>query len=97
MLNANMNDGKSLVILIVGDSSGCSHIRLRHNALWYCGHEHFGFTPVITPIPIFDPMYLARTKAIVIQRPVTPVHLEMVRRYKALQPKFGYKLVKDFR
>ena len=66
MLNANMNDGKSLVIILVSDTSGCSHIRLRHNALWYCGHEHFGFTPVITPIPIFDPMYLARTKAIVI-------------------------------
>lgn len=96
MLNANMNDGKSLVIILVSDTSGCSHIRLRHNALWYCGHEHFGFTPVITPIPIFDPMYLARTKAIVIQRPVSPVHLEMVRRYKALQPKFGYKLVSEF-
>lgn len=91
-----MNDGKSLVIILVSDTSGCSHIRLRHNALWYCGHEHFGFTPVITPIPIFDPMYLAKTKAIVIQRPVTPVHLEMVRRYKALQPKFGYKLVSEF-
>lgn len=41
-------------------------------------------------------MYLARTKAIVIQRPVTTVHLEMVKRYKALQPKFGYKLVSEF-
>ena len=96
MLNANMNDGKSIVMILVSDTSGCSHIRLRHNALWYCGHEHLGFTPVITPIPIFDPMYLARTKAIIIQRPVSPGHIEMVKRYKALQPKFGYKLVSEF-
>jgi len=98
MLNANTQniDGKSLVLIYVGDASGCSHIRLRHNALWYCGHEHFGFTPVIMPIPTFDPQYLARAKAIIIQRPVSPAHVELVRRYKALQPKFGYKLVSEF-
>ena len=47
MLNANTQnvDGKSLVLIYVSDTSGCSHIRLRHNALWYGGHEHFGFTP----------------------------------------------------
>lgn len=91
-----MNDGKSLVIIIVSDTSGCSHIRLRHNAMWYCGHEHLGFTPIITPLPTFDPQYLARAKAIVIQRPVSPGHIEIVKRYKALQPKFGYKLVSEF-
>ena len=98
MLNANtMNmDGKNLVLIYVGDSSGCSHVRLRYNSVWYAGHEHFGFTPVILPFPTFDSQYLARAKAIVIQRPVSPGHIDLVRRYKALQPKFGYKLVSEF-
>ena len=98
MLNANtmQMDGKNLVLLYPGDSSGCSHYRIRFNTTWYAGHEHYGFTPVILPFPTYDPQYLARAKAIIIQRPVSPVHIEIMKRYKALQPKFGYKLVSEF-
>lgn len=98
MLNANTQqmDGKNLVLIYTGDTSGCSHVRLRYNAAWYCGHEHLGFVPVLLPFPTFDPAYLARAKAIIIQRPVSPGHVDLVKRYKALQPKFGYKLVSEF-
>lgn len=95
MLNANTQniDGKSLVLILFGDSSGCSHYRLRWNALYYGGHEHLGFTPVLMPFPCFDGGWLARTKCILFQRPVAKQHIELVKRYKALQPKFGYKMV----
>lgn len=96
MLNANTQDGKNLVLIYISDASGCSHVRLRYNSAWYCGHEHLGFTPVLLPIPTFDPQYLARAKAIIFQRPVSPGHIDLVKRYKALQPKFGYKLVSEF-
>ena len=62
MLNAR-ND-KSLVIIIVRDHSGCSHVRLRWNAMYYNGFDQIGFTPIITPQPIFDATILKQTKAI---------------------------------
>ncbi len=93
MLNATTNDGKNLALILYGDTSGCSHYRLRWNALYYAGHEHLGFVPLLMPFPIFDGNYLARAKAIIMQRPVSQQHIEIVKRYKALQPKFGYKLV----
>ena len=68
MLNAR-ND-KSLVIIIVRDHSGCSHVRLRWNAMYYNGFDQIGFTPIITPQPIFDATILKQTKAIIYQRPI---------------------------
>ena len=91
MLNARTNN-KDLVLIFVNDMSGCSHYRLRWNSL-YCGGQDFGFTPVILPFPMFDASYLMRAKAIVFQRPVHDDNIEIVERYKALQPKFGYKMV----
>lgn len=34
-----------------------------------------------------------KSKSIVFQRPMSEAHVEMVQRYKALQPKYGYKMV----
>lgn len=52
-----------------------------------------GVTPIIMPVFTFDPNVLAHCKSIVFQRPVSPMHCEMIQRYKSLQPKFGYKMV----
>lgn len=93
MLNAKLNDGKNLALIFVLDNSGCSHYRLRWNAMYYAGHEHLGFVPVLMPFPIFDGSYLAAAKALIFQRPITQGHIELIKRYKALQPKFGYKMV----
>lgn len=91
MLNAR-ND-KSLVIIIVRDHSGCSHVRLRWNAMYYNGFDQIGFTPIITPQPIFDATILKQTKAIIYQRPIGGQDIAVLQEYKIHQKKFGYKIV----
>ena len=91
MLNAR-ND-KSLVIIIVRDHSGCSHVRLRWNAMYYNGFDQIGFTPIITPQPIFDATILKQTKAIIYQRPIGSQDIAVLQEYKIYQKKFGYKIV----
>ena len=91
MLNAR-ND-KSLVIIIVRDHSGCSHVRLRWNAMYYNGFDSIGFTPIITPQPIFDATILKQTKAIIYQRPIGDQDIAVLQEYKIHQKKFGYKIV----
>lgn len=91
MLNAR-ND-KSLVIIIVRDHSGCSHVRLRWNAMYYNGFDQIGFTPIITPQPIFDATILKQTKAIIYQRPIGSQDIAVLQEYKIHQKKFGYKIV----
>ena len=94
MLNGNtmQTDGKNIAIIYVGDNSGCSHVRLRYNALYFSGLD-LGVTPIVMPVYTFDPALLAHAKSIVFQRPVSKTHIELVQRYKSLQTKFGYKLV----
>lgn len=93
MLNSNTNDGKNLLLVNLRDQSGCSHYRARWSILYYAGFDSLGYTPVICPIPTFDGAWLARAKCILFQRPIGPEDVELVKRYKALQPKFGYKMV----
>lgn len=71
---------------------GCSHVRLRYNAMYFDGIDT-GVIPIIMPIFTFDPNLLTHSKSIVFQRPVSKVHVDVVRRYKALQQKYGYKMV----
>ena len=94
MLNANteQQDGKKIAIIYCRDTSGCSHVRLRYNSEYINGHD-FGVTPVLLPVYTFDPNLLARAKSIVIQRPMTSVDVDLIKRYKELQPRYGYKLV----
>lgn len=92
MLNAK-NEDKQFVIVIVRDTSGCSHVRLRWNALYYGGFEHIGFVPIITPIPTYDPAWLSKCRAVVYQRPINQNDLEILKTYKNFQPKYGYKLI----
>lgn len=97
MLNANteQQDGKKIAIIYCRDTSGCSHVRLRYNSEYINGHD-FGVTPVLLPVYTFDPNLLARAKSIVIQRPMTSVDVDLIKRYKELQPRYGYKLVGEF-
>lgn len=95
MLNADTArwDGKNLVLIQAADASGCSHYRLRWNALYCAGIDSLGFIPIVLPFAMFDAMYLMHTKAIIFQRPIFNEKKELIERYKALQPKFGYKLI----
>lgn len=85
-------DGKNIALIYVGDNSGCSHVRLRYNAMYFDGIDT-GVIPIVMPVFTFDPNILAHCKSIVFQRPVSPTHVEIVKRYRALQPKYGYKMV----
>ena len=97
MLNAHTEniDGKNVAIIYCRDTSGCSHVRLRYNSEYINGHE-MGIIPVLMPYYTFEPQYLAHAKSIVFQRPVNKIDVELLTRYKELQPKFGYKLVGEF-
>ena len=97
MLNAHTEnvDGKNIAIIYCRDTSGCSHVRLRYNAEYINGHE-MGVIPVLMPYYTFEPQYLAHAKTIIFQRPVQKVDIDLLTRYKELQPKFGYKLVGEF-
>lgn len=97
MLNAHTErtDGKSIALIYCKDTSGCSHVRLRYNAEYINGYT-MGVMPVLLPYPTFDPNYLAKTKAIVFQRPMLDIDVQVIKRYKELQPKYGYKLVAEF-
>lgn len=97
MLNSHTEnqDGKTCALIYCKDTSGCSHVRLRYNSEYINGHD-IGVTPVLLPIFTFDPQILARAKSIVIQRPMTDTDVNILTRYKELQPKFGYKLVGEF-
>ena len=55
-----------------------------------------GVEPILLPFPTFDPALLSCAKSIVIQRPCVGTDIDLLKRYKELQPKFGYKLVGEF-
>lgn len=56
---------------------------------------NFEYVPIITPIPIFDKGILNQTKAIYWQRKATPNYLGAIRRIKALQEHYKFKLIWD--
>lgn len=85
-------DGKSIVIIHPRDNSGCSHVRLRWNAEFFNGND-YGFNCITTFMPMFDGNILPQVKAIICQRFSTEQDLAIVKSYKELQSKFGYKLV----
>lgn len=97
MLNAHTenSDGKTIAIVYCKDTSGCSHVRHRYNSEYINGHT-MGVMPVIMPFPTFDPQYLAKAKSIIFQRPIDLNDLNIIKRYKELQPKYGYKLVAEY-
>lgn len=95
-IKVNNDTHKRYVIVLLGDNSGCSHVRHRFTHFYMSAHDHFGFVPIMTPIPIFDVNILMQTKAIIIQRPVSRYMLDIVKNYKSLQSKYKYKLISEF-
>ena len=85
-----------VVQCIYRDTSGCSHVRLRWNSQYLSGIESSGITPILLPNPIIDGNWLAGTRAIFWQRPISDQDLNLLTNLKAHQPKFNYKLVGEF-
>lgn len=55
-----------------------------------------GVIPVLLPRITFDPNLLAGTKTILFQRPESMNDYDIIKRYKELQPKYGYKLAAEY-
>ena len=86
----------AIVQIIFRDTSGCSHYRLRWNAQYLAGLEQSGITPILLPQPILDPNWLAGTRCIFWQRPISDQDLAILTQLKGIQPKFGFKLVGEW-
>lgn len=85
----------AIVQVIFRDNSGCSHYRLRYNTAFLSASDP-GITPILLPNPILDANWLAGTRAIYWQRPVSDQDIQILTQLKAAQPKFGYRLVGEF-
>lgn len=85
------------VILVItpemGGGGGCFYHRIATLANHINATPQYNTKVVVTPFPIMDTNLLANTRCILFQRPVIGAILEWIKRYKELQPKFGYSLV----
>lgn len=91
------NIKKNLLVSYVSDATGCGHIRnvfpiTYLNALFGKSQD---VVPIISPIFLWQEDVLIRTKAILFQRQMSPEHYELIKRYKEMQPRLGYKMVYD--
>lgn len=88
---------KNLVLSFASDASGCGHIRNIQifsylNAIFgKSGQLH----PAILPFFVFQPEVLIYTRSIFFQRMMNPQQVQIVKKYKELQPQFRYKMVYD--
>lgn len=88
---------KNVLLSYVSDATGCGHIRnvfpLTYlNALF---GKNQTLIPIISPMFIWQEDILIRAKTILFQRQMSPAHYSLIRKYKDLQPKYGYKMVYD--
>lgn len=88
---------KNILLSYVSDATGCGHIRnifpvTYLNALFGKSQD---VVPIISPMFIWQEDILIRTKTILFQRQMSPDHYNIIKRYKELQPKYGYKMVYD--
>ena len=90
---------KNIIIAISpeqGSGGGCWYHRIATIANHINASQKYGTKVIETPVPIFDGNLLAQTKCVLFQRPCGQPMLDWIKRYKELQPKFGYKLVGEF-
>lgn len=88
---------KEIILILSAETSGCVHVRLWNNMYYInANYEKYHTRIVTSPIPIFDPNYLAQVKCIVIHRLSNPMQLEWLKRYKEIAPKFNIKLISEY-
>lgn len=88
---------KNLLLGYVSDAAGCGHIRMVYpmtyvNSIYAKTGQ---LMTMVSPIFIWQHDILLRTRAIFFQRQMSPMHLEVIKKYKELQPQFKYKMVWD--
>ena len=88
---------KNVLLSYVSDATGCGHIRNIFPVTYL--NSLFGKSqdviPIISPMFLWQEDILLRTKSILFQRQMSPEHFELIKKYKELQPRFGYKMVYD--
>lgn len=88
---------KNILLSYVSDATGCGHIRnvfpvTYLNALFGKSQD---VVPIISPMFIFQEDILIRTKAILFQRQMSPEHYNIIKKYKEMQPQYGYRMIYD--
>lgn len=91
------NVRKNVLLSYVSDATGCGHIRnvfpvTYLNALFGKSQD---LVPIISPMFLWQEDILIRTKSILFQRQMSPEHYNLIKRYKDMQPQYGYKMVYD--
>lgn len=88
---------KNIVLCAPSDSSGCGHIRCIFPFTYL--NSVFGksrlLNPVILPFYTFQSNILIRARSLFFQRQMDPRHVEIIKMYKELKAKYGYKMVYD--
>lgn len=91
-----MGMNKDIILVISseqGGGGGCFAVRLAAISNYLNAAPKYGVKVVNSPMPIFDGDLLARTRCVLIQRPVAP--MPWIKRYAELAPKYLYKIVAD--
>src|SRR5574343_130563 len=88
---------KNILLSYVSDAAGCGHIRnvFPMNYINSVYAKTGQLITMVSPIFIWQHDILLRTRAIFFQRQMSPMHLEVIKKYKELQPQFRYKMVWD--
>lgn len=87
---------KDLILAISpeqGSGGGCWYHRIATMANYINATPQFKTKVITSPVPIFDGNVLARCKCVLFQRPCNDQILSWLKRYRELQPRFGYSCV----
>lgn len=88
---------KNIIIAMQADTTGCGTLRCVYpmtylNSIFGKGGQ---FCLILTSVAILQPDILARTRTVWFQRTMSPQHIPLVRQYKELQKRLGFKMVHE--
>lgn len=87
---------KNLIIIHATDRGACSWVRFRFMVGLLETNVGGEVVPVISPYEVTEPEVLKRCAAVVVARPMIPLHGELLEHYKARRQQFGYKVFADY-
>ena len=85
---------KDIILIItpeLGGGGGCYFYRINLMANYINSNPSFNTKVIVSCMPLFDADLLMRTKAVLIQRPMST--MPFIRTYRELAPKYSYKIV----
>lgn len=84
---------KDIILIItpeLGGGGGCVFYRVNLIANYINSNPSFNTKVIVSCVPLYDPELLMRTKAVLIQRPMS--YMPWIKHYRELAPKYSYKL-----